>query len=398
MRAKLNVHSDFMMVLTLFVAFRLMMVLLFTPTSFLTLAYTDYTYYYDMAALSDQGRLPWIHFWFEYPPVFPYLAIGVYKITRLANENLAYFSRTLSLVLLPFEITTLASLYQIARRLYDQVVAVRVAWIYSALLLPIFFWQYSLDTMIVGLTLLALASLLENRKGLSAIALGIAIGVKYYPAFLLATVWRFASSRKNAVVYTLIVAAVVALIFLPFFILSFDFALASFRALLSSSAWETVWALIDGNISYGDVGGLARHFDLALAGVPTQNLPRLPMGVTLILFGALFLFVFTRPLDRNNPRHLLVFTGIVLALFHLWSKGWSPQWVTLVLPFLLLLYPNWRGVLLCLALSFTALLDWPLAFAMGSPPVYVIGVLVRTGLFILVGVDLYLELSKASGR
>jgi hypothetical protein len=187
---------------------------------------------------------------------------------------------------------------------------------------------------------------------------------------------------------------VAGLIFLPFLIASPTFTIASLQSLMSVSSWETIWALIDGNIGYGDVGALPRHFDLSLASVPMHNPPVVSPWIAILVFGVLFLFVYSRPVDRTNPRHLLVFTGVILMLFHLWSKGWSPQWVTLVLPFLLLLYPNWRGVLLSLILSLASLLDWPLAFAMGSSLIYAIGVLTRASLFVLIGVDLYLELMR----
>ncbi len=391
MRAQLKTHSEFLMVFVLFVAFRLMMVLLFTPASFLTRGYTDFMYYYDMAALSAQGFFPHVHFWFEYPPVFPYLAIAVYQATHAANEGMAYFSRMLALVLLPFDMSIVINLYRIARRLYDPAVAVRLAWVYAMLLLPIFFWQYSFDTMVAALTLQAFYWLLTQHRVASAVMLAVAIATKFSPAFLIGTAWRFAPGWRSAAIYTGIVIGGVVLIFAPFAMSSPAYTLASFQSLISVSAWDTVWALLDGNINYGDVGGLPRHFDLALAGVPLHNPSSLPMWGTLIPFAAIFFFILTRRWERANPRHFMIFTGITLMLFHLWSKGWSPQWITLLLPFILLFYPNWRGVLLAIVFSFGALLDWPLAFAMASPPLYILGVFVRTGLFILIGLDLYLE-------
>ena len=394
MRARLSAHSDFLMVLVLFVSFRLMILLLFTPASFLTRGYTDHIYYFDMAALSDQSHFPFIDYWFEYPPVFTYLAIGIYRLTRMVNEYFAYFSRALALALLPFEMLVLTNLYRIGRRLYDMAMAVRIAWVYTALVLPMFFWLYSFDTMVAALVLQTVYWLLVGRRSASAIVLGIAIATKFTPAFVLSTAWRFACNVRQAVGYTVAVVIVAGLIFLPFLIASPTFTIASLQSLMSVSSWETIWALIDGNIGYGDVGALPRHFDLSLASVPMHNPPVVSPWIAILVFGVLFLFVYSRPVDRTNPRHLLVFTGVILMLFHLWSKGWSPQWVTLVLPFLLLLYPNWRGVLLSLILSLASLLDWPLAFAMGSSLIYAIGVLTRASLFVLIGVDLYLELMR----
>ncbi|MDE3090856.1 MAG: hypothetical protein KGJ80_15880 [Chloroflexota bacterium] len=393
-RAQAYAHSDFLFVFALFVSFRLMMLMLFSPVNFLTLGYTDFMYYYEMASLSSQGHFPFIDFWFEYPPVFTYLVIGVYQLTR-HMDSFDYFARTLSLVMLPFESLVLINLYRIARRLYGGATAVRLAWIYAMLLLPVFFWQYSFDSMVAALVLQSLYWLMTDQRAASGITLALAIATKFSPAFLIGTAWRFAANVREAARYTFIVAAGVALIFLPFVLISPAFTIASFQSLMAVSSWETIWALMDGNKSNGDVGPLPRHFDLTMAGVPTGNPSLLPMWATLIPFALISLFVFTRRVDRNNPRHMLIFTGITLTLFHLWSKGWSPQWVTLVLPFLLLFYPNGRGVLFSLVFSFVTLLDWPLSFVLGVPLIFVVSILIRTALFVLIGIDLYLELVRA---
>lgn len=396
-REQATAHSEFLVVLALFVSYRLMMLLFFSPTSFLTGHYTDYLYYYEVASLSSQGHFPFIDFWFEYPPAFTYLMIGVYQWTRGVNDY-DYFARALSLVMLPFESLVLINLYRIGRRLSGPVVAVRLAWIYSALLLPVFFWQYSFDSMVAALVLQSLYWMMSAQNTASAITLAVAIATKFSPAFLIGTAWRFAGDVWGAVRYTFIVAVGVAMIFLPFILISPAYTMASFQSLIGVSSWETVWAIIDGNKSNGNVGPLSRHFDLSAAAVPTANPQLLPMWVTLIPFALIFLFVFTRRLDRTNPRHMIIFTGITLTLFHVWSKGWSPQWVTLLLPFLLLFYPNVRGVLYCLAFSLVTFLDWPLSFAVNSEPLAIIAILIRTGLLATVGIELYRELKRDSAQ
>jgi hypothetical protein len=395
MRDKLSAHSDFLMVLMLFVSFRLLLLLLFTPASFFTSGFMSHAYYYEVAALSDQGHLPFIDFWFEYPPVFSYLVIGIYKLTRLVGEGFPYFSRLLSFVFLPMEMLTLINLYRIGMRLYGQTAAVRLAWIYSALLLPVYYWQHSFDTMVTALTLQSLYWLMVRRRDASAVTLGIAIATKFTPFILLAAAWRFAPHVRQAIIYTVIVGVVVAIIFMPFLLLSPSFTIASFQSLVAVSSWETIWALIDGNIVYGDVGTLQRHFDLTQAAIPVYNPPIVPWVITIPLFGLLFLFVYLRHVDRANLRQQIVFVGITMMLFLLWSKGWGPEWATWVIPFLLLLYPNWRGILCVLLLSFTSMLDWPISLAVRNQWLYVVGVLTRTALFAGIAIDLYLELTRS---
>lgn len=394
LRERLTVHSDFLIVLFLFVAFRLMMLMLFEPQSFLTFHYTDFMYYFEMVSLSAAGHYPMIDYWFEYPPVFPYYAIGIYQLTRPLSENFEYFARVLSLAMLPFEILVLVNVYRIARQVSSAATATRTAWIYSALALPVYFWQFSFDSLVVALTLQSLYWLISQRRDASALTLAIAIGTKFVPVFIVATAWRFAANVRSAVRYTLLVAAGIALIFLPFLLMSTRLVIASFQSLLAVSSWETVWALLDGNKSHGYVGAWERHFDPTVAGIPVGNPSLVPMWAALIPFALIFLYVVRQRVDRQNPRHVLIFTGIILVLFHLWSKGWSPQWATLVLPFLLLLYPGWRGVLFAVVFSFITLLDWPVSFVLNSPTLALGAILTRTGLFALLGIDLFAELRR----
>jgi hypothetical protein len=45
------------------------------------------------------------------------------------------------------------------------------------------------------------------------------------------------------------------------------------------------------------------------------------------------------------------FVALTVFLFHLWSKGWSPQFTVLLLPWVLLLLPNGTGIVLAVLLS-----------------------------------------------
>ncbi|MGN6755910.1 MAG: hypothetical protein ACTHMJ_05905 [Thermomicrobiales bacterium] len=44
---------------------------------------SDYWFYQSLGRLSNLGFYPYIHYWLEYPPVFPWLAVAVYRITTL---------------------------------------------------------------------------------------------------------------------------------------------------------------------------------------------------------------------------------------------------------------------------------------------------------------------------
>ena len=62
----------------LFVSLRLFLQFVSRPQGFVLDA-SDYNFYLDIAQLSDRGLYPTVDFWLEYPPVFPWLAVAVYK-------------------------------------------------------------------------------------------------------------------------------------------------------------------------------------------------------------------------------------------------------------------------------------------------------------------------------
>ena len=96
--------------LLLFVTFRLGL-LAFWPADQLA-CWSDYDYYYEIASWVDEGRLPYLHYWVEYPPLFPYLSVALYLLT----PHYAAYAGGLALVQLAFEAGSLALLHRLARR------------------------------------------------------------------------------------------------------------------------------------------------------------------------------------------------------------------------------------------------------------------------------------------
>ena len=101
---------DFRLVLFLFVGFRLSL-LAFWPSDQLA-RWSDYDYYYEVARWVDQGWLPYIDYWVEYPPLFSYLSVLLY----LLMPRFATFATGLALVQLAFEVGSFALFYRVAWR------------------------------------------------------------------------------------------------------------------------------------------------------------------------------------------------------------------------------------------------------------------------------------------
>ena len=390
LRLRLEPHRGFLLVLALFVAFRLMMAMAYPPEALTS--YSDHPNFYALADLARQGYYPLLHYWYEYPPIFPYLSQAVYAVTSGYHA----YATLLGAVMFIFEAGNLILLYLIANEIHDKETSLKVAWMYSCLLVPVFFLWNGFENLSLFFTLLSLWWLLRNRHVLSAVALGLGIMTKYLPGILLTTVWRFVKCRK-ALAYTLIAAVVAAAILLPFAIASPSFTLASLRSQASKSSWQTVWALIDGNYATGLFGPVADRLDPAKAGLQLHNPSRIPWFVTVPVFGLIYLYLFSRPVDTEGKKALVSFTGMALCLFFLWSKGWSPQWQVMLIPLILLVFPNGHGVLYCLVLGFVNFLEWPVILSRGLNQLLVITIPVRTLIFVFLLMEFYSQIRKGKG-
>jgi len=211
---------------------------------------------------------------------------------------------------------------------------------------------------------------------------------KLVPLLILPAVVRTRPPRRW-LFYTLVVGVVVVAIAGPLLWLGGPYAVASFRSVAARSSYQTVWALIDGNLGTGLLGAATDHFDLAKATAPTGNPARFPEWLKTGLFGLLYLFILLRADLRENPRQLVAFVCLTLVVFFLWSKGWSPQWQVFLFPLILLALPYRQGLLFVLALSAVNLAEWPVLLGRGLNEWLWVTVPLRTGLFVLLAVELW---------
>ena len=379
----------------LFVALRLMM-LVTMPADNLTL-YGDYVYYYELAAYSAQGYLPFIHYWSEYPPIFPFLSVGIYQLTRLFGGSYHAYVYLLGLVMLAFNAGNLVLFLRLARRLHPEDIAERLGWIYSVLFVPLIYTWWNLDALTTFCLLLTLELLLGGHERWSAVAMGVGGLVKLVPLLAFPAVVRTRPWRRW-LVYGLIAVAVMGAAVVPLLQVGGPVAVASFRSPAGWSSWQTVWALLDGNLRTGLLGAPANHFDLALATTPVGNPARVPEWARLVIFGLLYAIIFwrARPPSPNpslrwrgeGPRRLVAFLCVTFVIFFLWSKGWSPQWQVLLFPLLLLVLPLRRSLLFILVLSFVNLAERPVLHSRGLNQWLYLTVPLRTGLLLLLLVEL----------
>lgn len=376
------------LILSLFIGFRLM-ILMAWPVDTLT-RYGDYQYYYNLAALSDMGRLPFLHYWSEHLPIFPFLSVGLYQLSGGAFKNYALL---LSLSMLVFETASLVLLYRMASEIRDRSQATWVSGAYVALFTPVFIWLGTFEAMTAFLVLLTLFALHRGQSWLSGIAIGLGAVTKVLPLLLLATVWRTRGWRA-AVVSGLLALLVCLVVLGPLLILSPDYTLASLQSQGGKSSWQTVWALLDGNTANtGIFGPVADHFDPLKARTQLHNPSRVPAWLTLMPFALLGLFMFTRPVLR--PAHdPFIFAALTFTIFFLWAKGWSPQWQIFFIPLLLLSLPVQRAVLFVLVLGFINLLEWPILLSRGLTELLPLTIVARTIVMALLAWELYKQMTR----
>jgi hypothetical protein len=297
------------------------------------------------------------------------------------------YTYLMGLVMLAFNTGNLVLFVRLARRLHGDEAAVRLGWVYSLLFVPLIYTWWNFDALTVFSCLLALDLLFNGHERWSAAVTGIGVMVKLMPLLIFPAVVRTRPWRRW-LAYGLVTAAVIGTVTAPLLILGGPMALASFRAPLSWSSWSTAWALLDGNLRTGLLGGTDIHFDLPSATKSVGNPSLVPEWIKLVAFGMLYTVIFWQAQVRQDLRRLVALVGATFVTFFLWNKGWSPQWQALLFPLVLLALPLRRSVLFILVLSFVNLAEWPVFLSRGMDPWLYLTVPLRTIVFILLLVEL----------
>jgi hypothetical protein len=417
-------RREFVLILTLFVAFRVMALLAFRPGG-QVLDHSDFYWYREFAQLTRQGYFPYVNLWAPYPPLFPLLMIGLWRISTLLPPwefpNL-WFSLLLGGTFLLFETGNLVLIYAIARRLGDRQWALRSAWFYLALFTPVYTLSGWFESYPIFFFLLGLYLLLRGRPVWSALTTGVGFMIKLIPLILLpvgarvykhlprttAGMWHRRGMGQvfvdlpvcrpapavgqvfaDLTFYFGAFALTVIAIALPFYLLNPRLIWGSLAISGAREPWETVWALLEGKFGYGIAPLDMRNIAWDPATGSSSSLPWL--WITLA-FGLVYLFAYTRRLDWKAPHNIVAFTGFTLILFMLYSKGYSPQWLGWVLAFIALLLPNLRGAFYAVVTGLLNLIEANVFFTIVPDEHWLLMVTVglRTLIFILLAAEFML--------
>lgn len=435
-------HSDFVLLLILFVTFRVLALVAFRPGG-LVLDFSDFYWYRSFAELTRQGYYPYDNLWTTYPPLFPVVMIAIYQVSTLLPPwtfpNL-WFTLLLGGFFLLFEIGNFILLYLFALKLNEPAsqrmgesasqslceasnlqpsnLPLRVCWIYAALFVPVYTVTGWFESYPLFFFLLSLYLLLQKRPYLSAFFTGVGFMIKLIPFILMPAAIQQFSQRKIEVrnqkleirnyqneplvihhssftipfdlpriaIYAAIFLITVVAIALPFYLMNPALILGPQQITGARQPWESIWALIDGNYDYGVIPLDMRD----LSWSPGQAPPtRVPWLLVTVIFGLIYAYFYTRPLNWSASRTLLPFVGFTFCLFMLWSKGYSPQWLGWPLFFIALLLPNLRGVIYATILSVANIVEANFFFIMFPEEHWLLAttVLIRTFLLVVLAIE-----------
>jgi hypothetical protein len=379
--------------LAIFVLFRLMLLALTLVIQATALSgkWTQYVYYREMAALSDQGHYPLLGHWIEYPPLFLWLSVALYRLAHLipnqTSANLVFYG-LLGLAFVAAEVGILYLVYRLGRMFYNEQGAVAAALVFGLTSTPVYLYAGWFDPIASLFLLWGLERFLAGRQVQSALAIAMGTLTKLFPLLFVAVSLRLLPGLSHKVKYAAWVGLVIVGIMLPFALLNPGMLVASIRWLSSLSSYQTVWAMIDGYYGYGLAPKVQDFVDPTAANWVSHP-ARIPAEIITLAFALLGLYIYTRPLPANRAVAALALTGLILQLIVIYVKGYSPQFLIWFLPLIPLILPGARGLAYSVILAFLNVVEYPVYFHyIGDRPlVYAVIILTRTALWVFLAVE-----------
>jgi hypothetical protein len=345
-------ESQTLLLPVLFLFGRIILIICLIPNDLY--GFGDFNVHYGTAGLNGW---PYINYWHEYPPVFPFLNAAIY---RLASGNEVVYDFMMVFLVSLAGSVCLYLFYKISQRLHGENQAFLRTLIFFAILTPLPYTWWYFDLLPVALMLLGLYWMLVDRTYLTGLAIGLGILTKLFPVLLLPAAWRFKPVRR-AVIITSVAIAAVLLVYGTLYLISPSVVKASILTQPTRGSWETVWALIDGNMhtglaALGDI--VPDRFNLLIS--KTENPPSIPPKYTLLVFLAIGLWFFWKSRKAMDDRSLVAFVGITWIIHLFWNPGWSPQWVLYLIPLILLTFSWEKGMRWAILLVLLTVFEWPL--------------------------------------
>jgi hypothetical protein len=414
-------QHDLAMIMLAMLMMRLLSVITLRVGGYIAETGPDSAYHFQLGRLAAAGAYPFVDYWVEYPPFFPWLSVLAYQLSALLPSWLdqrLWFNLALHGLIIPFDLANVVLIYQLSKRVNGESLAVKSAWLYAVLFVPLFVVLGWFESIALFFLLLALWAMLTNRPILAGFAIGLGILVKPYVALIgaVALLLYLRKDRRSLIqLGKLISAGAITLVLglLPFLIAAPQMVLAHLDTLLTLPGWSSPYALIDGVIKHVDPK-VADRFDVARAASPIVP-SRIPWGIVTLAFGAAYVIIFWRALKRvgvlraqraqangiadsvSSPREVtpsaartaIGLAALTFIFYLLWSKGFSPQWVLYLIAFLCILMPSFLGTVLIALLEALYVIEWPLTFILLNADARYLTALVVVRTAVIAGLALF---------
>jgi len=334
----------------LFFAGRILLFLALIPNDIHGLG--DFPIYYDIAAIPG---FPFFQYWSEYPPVYAWTIELIYL---LSNANQFIFDFILYLLLTIVGSVSIWLVAKISEILFgeEKETLWRSIVYFGFLAFNSYTWWY-FDLIPVTFMLLAIYAVLKGKDVTAGLWLGIGILTKWFPILLLPAIFRF-KERKNFLKIAGIAIGLTIIVWGIHLLVSPNMTVASLQSQPSRSSWQTIWALIDGNMTTGAFVPMEWRslFDAAVFshGKPAVISPWL----TLLIFAGIGIMDLFK-LQTFTKNAMTIMMTITWLLFLLWSPGWSSQWVLYLIPFFALVFPQKLFLAFSFFLLMLTFLEWP---------------------------------------
>jgi len=374
----MKTRSGYFHIASLFLIARLIL-FISTPLETIT-GYGDFWNFFQQAELG----WPFIDYWTEFPPLFPFIARMIYVLTS-GRESAFYYS--LAITISFFQAGCVYLIGKLETRLYPDSKFFPRTIIYAFLTSGLFYsWSY-FDPLAVYFLLLALSMLVDKKSLPANGALALGVLVKWFPFLVLPIIWkRF--EWKTALRNTLVVLAVVVVVWGGLYLINGEMTKASLFSQANKGSWETIWALIDGNILTGNFSSEINRIIPDTAEIQTGSRSVISPILSLIILGGLGFYLLISA-ELGDDLGFIAFVGVALVIFFFWSPGYSPQWVLYLLPFALLALPISEGTLFAVVYLLVNLLEWPILLSRGYFWSLYYLIPARTLLMMLLGLRLY---------
>lgn len=342
------------------------------------LGYGDVQQYFNLAAIPGW---PYLNHWSEYPPLFPLL---LEILHGLAGGKLHVFAFLFVFGLLACDVANLFFFYRITNRLtgFDAGLVKTLGYLVVLCVFPYHWWYF--DPLVVLCVLVVINYAQEQKTFRVGAALMAGALLKFFPLILLVKFWR-SWPKRSAVTITVLPLLGLGLVYGAFTMISPEYTTASLASQASKGSWQTIWALVDGNLQTGNFGPLIERLDASKAFAPVGNPPVISPWITLISLAAIGFWRFI----KSNPKSelsMLALAGFAWTIFFIWSPGWSPQWILYLIPLILLVLPLRTGALFIGLLIFVNILEWPVLLSRGYFFALPMTILLRTLVLILLAI------------